>query len=214
MGADVTPCAESNGKLIIPNKSRVVQIGFNKTGTTSLGRFFKQNGYVVRSIGMVEKIKRNLQSGRHAFAGLPHFDLAQDLEDHGRGTYIYQHYEEIFHQYPGYYYILTTRSCEKWIASRLRHHGGRYVRRAMRHTGIFDLDKLCNYWREEFYDYHLRVTRFFCGRPNFYVHSLECINTESLARFLEKDFYFHNLEYPKIVTGGKQEADYSLDNPD
>lgn len=193
-------------------KKRVIQIGFNKTGTSSLGKFFAKNNYRVIGPKRALRVWSNLQASRPAFEGL-NFDLAQDLEDHASGIYISNYFKQIYETYPDDYYILTTRSCEKWIQSRLRHHGGRYVRRAMKHTGIVDLDHLCDHWRAEFYHFHLDVTRFFQGKANFYVHSLEVINVPALVQFLSKDFEFDDLDYPRVITGGNAKPNYlvSLD---
>ena len=187
---------------------RVVQIGFNKTGTSSLGKFFAQNGYEIIGSRKADQVWSNLQASKPAFDGL-NFDLAQDLENHSKTIYIINYFKNIYEAYPDYLYILTTRSCEKWIKSRLRHHGGRYVRRAMKHTGIDDLDQLCNHWRAEFYQYHLEVTHFFEHKRNFYVHSLETIDVPSLVMFLGNDFEFTNLIYPQVFTGGYAKPDYS-----
>ena len=193
-------------------KKRVIQIGFNKTGTSSLGKFFAKNNYRVIGPKRALRVWSNLQASRPAFEGL-NFDLAQDLEDHASGIYISNYFKQIYETYPDDYYILTTRSCEKWIQSRLRHHGGRYVRRAMKHTGIVDLDHLCDHWRTEFYHFHLDVTRFFQGKANFYVHSLEVINVPALVQFLSNDFEFDDLDYPRVITGGNAKPNYlvSLD---
>lgn len=190
-------------------KRRVIQIGFNKTGTSSLGKFFAQNGYNVIGSGKTNQIWANLQESKPAFEGL-FFDLAQDLENHAKAIYISRYFKDIYKSYPNDIYILTTRSCEKWIQSRLRHHGGLYVRRAMQHTCIHDVEELCNYWRAEFYQYHLDVTQFFENKSNFYIHSLETIDVNCLVKFLENDFKFTNLEYPRVITGGNTKPSYLL----
>jgi hypothetical protein len=190
-------------------KNRVIQIGFNKTGTSSLGKFFTQNKYSVIGSRRTDEIWANLQASKPAFTGIE-FDLAQDLENHAEGIYISRYFKDLYESYPNYLFILTTRSCEKWIQSRLLHHGGRYVRRAMEHTCIHDLDQLCNHWRAEFYQYHLDVTRFFENKTNFYIHSLETIDVKGLVEFLGNDFKFENLNYPRVITGGSAKPKYSL----
>ena len=190
-------------------KKRVIQIGFNKTGTSSLGKFFVKNKYRIIGSKSASHVWSNIQASRPAFEGLD-FDLAQDLENHASGIYISNYFKQLHEAYPDDYYILTTRSCEKWIQSRLRHHGGQYVRRAMKHTGIEDLERLCDHWRAEFYQFHLDVTRFFEGKANFYVHSLEAMNVPALVQFLSKDFEFADLDYPRVITGGNAKPNYSV----
>ena len=99
------------------------------------------------------KIISNIRQDQPPFQDLD-FDLAQDLEDHKNNLYIQDYYKEIHQSHPETKFILTTRSCEKWIESRLNHNAGRYARRAMRNHGITDLNELIHRWREEFYQYH------------------------------------------------------------
>jgi hypothetical protein len=179
---------------------RVVQIGFNKTGTSSLGRFFKQNGYSVASVSQACQIMENINACVPAFQGLE-FNLYQDLENHRKGVYVYNYFKEIYSQYPSEYYILTTRSCESWIRSRLLHQNGNYARIAMNRLRVSNLDDLCSTWRNEFYVYHSKVLSFFEGKRNFYIHALEEINVGKLMSFLCKDYIFVNTKYPRVVTG-------------
>ena len=73
---------------------RVIQIGFNKTGTSSLGKFFAKNGYKTIGSRKADQIWANLQASRPAFDGL-HFDLAQDFENHAKGIYISHYFKDI-----------------------------------------------------------------------------------------------------------------------
>lgn len=191
-------------------KPKVIQIGFNRTGTSSLAQFFKLNGYkVIGHARCAKAILRNLENNQTPFSNLD-FDLAQDIEDHKNGIYIYNYYKQIHKAHPSTKFILTTRSCEKWIESRLSHNCGRYVRRALRNHKITDVEQLCNIWREDFYSYHLEVTRYFRGNPNLYIHSLEAINTEKLIQFLNEDYSFLMQDYPKIQRRKKGVPSYDL----
>ena len=177
------------------SQPKVFQIGFNKTGTTSLARFFKNNGYNVAGGEIAIKAYKNIQKQRDPFFKVD-FDLAQDIENHKLGIYIYEYFELIHNYYPDGKFILTTRSCEKWINSRLSHSGGRYVRRALRRLGLCDVDKLCDYWRRDYYHYHAKVIDYFSGCSNFYIHSLECIDVDQLVDFLGPKFNFEQRIYP------------------
>ena len=46
------------------------------------------------------------------------------------------------------------------------------------------LEELRDEWRNEFYDYHLRVNSFFQEKSNFFSLSLENINFKALKIFL------------------------------
>ena len=74
---------------------RVIQIGFNKIGASSLGRFFAKNNYRVIEPKRALRVWSNLQASRPAFEGLS-FDLAWDLEDHVSGVHISNCFKRIY----------------------------------------------------------------------------------------------------------------------
>ncbi len=90
---------------------------------------------------MAKTVDDNLKNGKKAFDGLT-FDLSQDLENHSSGIYIWKEYKLLHNQYPNEKFILTTRSCEKWVNSRLKHRGGRYARIFMRRHNLKGLEAL------------------------------------------------------------------------
>ncbi len=188
----------------------IIQLGFNKTGTSSLARYFKDSGYkVIGNASVASQIHSNIQEKNLPFMGLE-FDLAQDLEDHKHGIYSYNYYREFHEAYPHAKFILTTRSCEKWIASRLKHNGGRYVRRAMRNYSIDNLKQLVDIWRKDFYIYHYNVTSYFEGKDCFFVHPLEALNIPNLIDFLGPGYTFKSTAYPTVLTG-RSKAPISYD---
>ena len=81
----------------------------------------------------------------------------------------------------------------------------------MRNHGITELNELIHRWREEFYQYHLDVTRYFKDSKNFYVLPLEKIDTQELITFLGGDFNFSKTNYPKVqIKKIKGEPQYDL----
>lgn len=195
------------------SKPHVIQLGFNKTGTSSLGKLFRSNNYCVGSVKLANQIKQNIDRKIAPYSNLEHVDLFQDVENHKKGIYIYEHFEVIFENYPEAYYILTTRSCESWIKSRMLHKRGNYARIALEHKGISDLSELRDIWRKEFYAYHLKVSAFFSNRKNFFTLSLENINYNALQNFLKRDYTFKQRAYPRVLTG-KADPPRSFNLPD
>jgi|694.fasta_scaffold112905_6 hypothetical protein len=196
------------------SRPKVIQIGFNKTGTTSLARFFKKNGYAVVGGEVAIRVQKNIDKQRKPFKGID-FDLAQDLENHRLGIYVYEQFELIHRHYPDAKFVLTTRSCEKWIKSRLSHNGGRYVRRALRRLELCDIKTLCDYWRHDFYTYHSKVINHFSGSGNLYIHALECLDISGLVDFLGPSFTFHDCSYPHSnQKRNKVPVSYSLEIED
>ena len=183
------------------SRPHVIQLGFNKTGTSSLGRLFKSNNYTVGSVRLAKLIKKNIDQKIAPYSGMESIDLFQDVENHKKCIYIYEYFETIFENYPESYYILTTRSCESWIKSRMLHKQGNYARIALEHKGISSLSELRDIWRSEFYEYHLKVNTFFNKRKNFFTLSLENINYKALQDFLKRDYTFKQSTYPKVLTG-------------
>ncbi len=170
------------------SRPKVVQIGFNKTGTSSLGRFFKQNGYKVGGgVGPAQKILENINASKPPLLDI-NIDVLQDLEDHKNGLYAAKYYKEIFASHPESYFILTTRCCEGWINSRLRHNKGIYVERALKNHGIDDVELLKYKWREEFHRYHYEVIDYFYLRGRFFIHSLDSMNVERLVDFVSDHY--------------------------
>ena len=183
------------------SKPHVIQIGFNKTGTSSLGKLFKKNNYTVGSVKFAKIIQLNIINKVPPYKGLEHIDLFQDVENHKKGIYIYENFECLYNNYPESYFILTTRSCESWIKSRMRHKRGNYARIALKNKNLNSLEELRDAWRNEFYDYHLRVNSFFQNKSNFFTLSLENINFKALKDFLKEDYVFSQNSYPKVLTG-------------
>lgn len=191
-------------------KPKILQIGFNKTGTSSLATFFKVNGYKVIGPAMAKLVDENLRNGRCAFEGIT-FDLSQDLENHASGIYIWKKYKLLYDQYPDEKFILTTRSCEKWVNSRLRHRGGRYARIFMRQNNIEKLEELIYQWKKEFYCYHGEVLNFFEGKSNFYINDLDNINIGALIEFIGPAYKFECKEYPmKNSNNSKKPPNFNL----
>ena len=176
---------------------KVIQIGFNKTGTSSLGAFFKRNGYRIIGSWKAKHIHDNLNNGKKAFKDLS-FDLAQDLEDHSLGIYIWKEYMKIYDQYPDAKYILTTRSCEKWVNSRLNHRNGRYARIDMRQKNIKKVEDLIYSWKKEFYSFHGEVLNFFEKKSNFYINDLDNINSSSLIEYIGEGYTFKKKKFPRV----------------
>lgn len=170
-------------------RPKVLQIGFNKTGTTSLTKFFKKNGYTTAGPGKTAiRMVNNIKQGIDPFDGMEDIDLFQDQEYIPHKVFAWRFYKEIYHLRPDTYFILTTRACESWIQSRLRHAGGNYARISMKHAGVKSIEEMIHLWRLDYYSYHRDVIDFFQSKERFYIHSLETISVPDLATFLKDDY--------------------------
>ena len=54
------------------------------------------------------------------------------------------------------------------------------------------------------------VARFFQGKANFYIHSLEATNVPALVQLLSNDFEYDDLGYPRVIAGGNAKPNYSV----
>ena len=95
---------------------KIFCIGFQKTGTSSMGRALEALGYrVCGAVGL----KENDLEGRIrdiAFSRVPEFDGFQD----NPWPILYRELDE---RYPGSRFILTRRNPDAWIGSVVRHFG-------------------------------------------------------------------------------------------
>ena len=103
------------GELVFAPK--VFNIGFHKTGTSSMGRALQKLGYrVCGAVGLDEEGLNDERVERIAQAYLPDFDAFQD----NPWAVLYPRLDGWC---PGSKFILTVRSVESWIASATRNFG-------------------------------------------------------------------------------------------
>ena len=129
-------------------RPRIFQIGFNRCGTTTIHRFFEDNG--LRSIQWARgSIAAGIEAARIEGKPLLHYvdgyqiycDMEFMREDHAgkyisrrpftklyanlgetridKPIYAFEYFRELDQQYPGSRFILNTRDIEKWIRSRM-----------------------------------------------------------------------------------------------
>ena len=133
--------------------AKIFCIGFNKTGTTSMHRLFMDLG---------------LKSCHDHYSDLPpshplffRHQCFSDGELHD--------FELLDRAFPGSKFIVTTRSLEDWLISRVRHVE---FRRSIRATGWMrkeyeaDPNSAVKKWIERRLEYHQRVKGYFANRPN------------------------------------------------
>lgn len=104
------------------NQSKIFVIGFQKTGTTSMGKALELLGYSV--CGTIANSESSLETIRKkADSKLPLFDAFQD----NPWCLLYK---ELDLRFPNSKFILTVRPTDKWIQSMVNHFG--YTKSPMR----------------------------------------------------------------------------------
>lgn len=127
-------------------KHKIFCISFQRTGTTSVGQFFKDHGFEVagyhktrsttwstlRFLGKYEDIFKSKDFKKHqVFEDNPWFE-----EDF---------YKILFHKFPRAKFILFTRDSDKWFDSMVNHSNGKTLGNTFRHSRIYSR-------LEEFFD--------------------------------------------------------------
>ena len=196
---------------------RVFQIGFNKCATTSLHKFFRENGYRaiswsgcdrgerddVRAESIAVKALKNQQEGKLLFDGMD-YQVFSDMEwvTEDEAIYLYEKFELIDQQYPGSKFILNTRSVEDWITSRCNHRDpwdGWYLRVQMKYYGK-TADQVKELWREHFYK-HIHLVKAYFKDPSkqsqLLHFELKKTTAKDIVDFLP-EWKFEHAELPHI----------------
>ena len=143
--------------------ARFFQIGFKHCGTTALWAFFNRSGIacVHHDKGrLARRMRANLAAGRAPLDGydtryraFTNMDF-QTRDDHFDG---FMHFEALDDAYGGRF-ILNTRPVEHWLASIMRHAGGRALRTAhAARFGTGDPEEAAALWRAAWEAHHRRV---------------------------------------------------------
>ena len=175
---------------------KVFIIGFNKTGTSSLHRFFSHNGYKSahwKKGDLAITIRKNISQFRNPLSNYPRHHVYSDMEcvDHPEYPLIeaYKDFPSLFKWYPNAYFILNTRNVDNWLESRAKHGNGIYLDWYKYHYGIQSKDEIIRLWRMDYYHHHYRVLDFFNNKPNsLLVFDIDNHSPEKISSFLDEDF--------------------------
>ena len=165
---------------------KIFQIGFNKCGTTSLHKFFLDNG--LKSIhwdsgNLAKKIHRNSKSNLPLLTGYKDYDCFTDMESQMDNIFIYLTlFKELDKQYPGSKFILNVRNREEWIESRIKHRD--YLKVYQKITRL-DKEGVIKLWENQ-WDKHIKdVTEYFGEREDLLVFDIEN-EVDKLLQFMSK----------------------------
>jgi FkbM family methyltransferase len=186
-------------------KRKIFQIGFNKTGTTSLHSFFESNG--IKSVHwderrLAQKIDANHNNKMSLISGYEEFDSFSDIEIVAQGDirYVAQDlFKELHKEFPDAVFILNTRNVEHWIQSRLSHVNKiNYPEVCMEHYKL-TRDELINKWNDDYTNHINDVTAYFKKQyaPAFIHYKIDEDTPHKLADFLiSKGFDIKNKLVP------------------
>ncbi|MFC1649231.1 sulfotransferase [Patescibacteria group bacterium] len=142
-------------------KSRIFNIGFGKSGSSSLDVAMRILGYKCahwkhKDERLLDIITRNQQNSKDLLAGLEEYDYLADFDGH-------KYYKLIDKTYPGSKYILTLRNLDTWLVSMEKH-----VLRNQNNPDykydflIIQKEKWAKFWKS----YQRELVEYFKARPN------------------------------------------------
>lgn len=136
------------GKIFNSNKPKIFCISFQRTGTTSIGGFFKNYQYKVADYFTSKHNNWSLNwfSGNfEAIFESEDFQKCQVFEDN---PWWYQDfYKYLFHKFPRAKFILFKRNPDQWFDSMLSHSKGMSLGNTHRHAHIYQRE---NEFEEQF----------------------------------------------------------------
>lgn len=204
------------------NVCKVFQIGFNKSGTNSLYKFFKDNGLtayhfedgkLADAIYENHKLKQPLLSG-NKYGDFSKGNFYSDMEEVDRPDPIYiaqSLFKELDEQYPGSKFILNTRDKSKWLKSRSKHVCYNMVTYSevndCTYLNLFTKIYKCNEndvlerWSREWDEHHAAVKEYFKDRPHdLLVFNIENDNPQKLVDFLADSYDLNAQHYKHYKT--------------
>ncbi len=129
---------KSTGRATARRNDKVFCISFQRTGTTSVGKFLKDAGYTVADWS----VSNRNGWGRKWVNG--QFDAIFDSDDFKRHQgfedgpwFCPEFYRVLYHRFPRSKFILLERDAEAWFASMLSHSGGRSLGVTAVHAKIY-----------------------------------------------------------------------------
>lgn len=196
--------------------NKIFQIGFNKTGTFSIHSLF--NNYAKLSSihwdngNLAKTIHNNIQTGKK----LPlddynnytvYTDMECFIEENNKLFHIMvakEYFDILDVNYPNSLFIFNTRPIDKWIKSRLNHKffynnkETKYVDTMKKVTGLSSLQKIKNFWIEEYNNHLFSVTEYFSREPQkLLIYDIENDKLDKLSSFLQpRNIYLKTDTFP------------------
>ena len=155
----------------------VFLIGFNKSGTTSLHRFFVENGFpsIHWDRGrLARRMVENCALDRPVLEGYDRkYRVFSDMIVQSRGMRFEGNslFRSLDRDYPGSFFIYNTRDMEAWLRSRagfcIKRYDCSMLDLEMRQRGIADPNAVLDGWRTERERFESEIRLHFSGRSHF-----------------------------------------------
>lgn len=193
-------------------KQKIFIVGFNKSGTTTLHQYFKNNG--LRSIHwdggrIAVAIQANCIASRPVMTGYDRaFTVFSDMVFLNEKILIEGNaqFRNMDADYPGSYFIYNTRNIDDWIASRLVHNGGRFFESSKAAFQTTDKDKVVKIWKDTRLNFEADIRQYFQSSPRFLELDINAPDPQKIVNgFLKRDldetrWRWQNKTKPKLAT--------------
>lgn len=117
---------------------KIFCISYQRTGTTSVGRFFRDHGMKVATYQVNRKnswTESWFQGDFEAIFCSGDFALHNAFEDDP--WWCLEFYKVIFHRFPDARFVHLTRDADKWFESMIRHSNGRTLGNTYLHSRLY-----------------------------------------------------------------------------
>lgn len=182
--------------------AKVFNIGFHKTGTTSLTAFVRRYGYrVLHSVAYsMESLGLGAQDDDEEEGGSP-ADVSAMIAHERLDALVRQYdyfsdnpwpllYERLDRLYPGSRFILTRRDADDWVRSLVRHCGDQSTRMRKLIYGYGNPRNHARVYERIYVAHNENVLSYFDGRDDFLLLDLEednAVIAERVCDFLGLD---------------------------
>lgn len=130
--------------VLLGRKQKIFVLSFQRSGTKSTGKFFREHGYIVSSWGTAKKLDWPLLWLRGSFEAIfssLDFKAAQVYED---SPWFYPgFYKVLFEKFPNAKFVFLERNSDKWFDSMMSHSNQRTLGNTHIHAMIYErMDEL------------------------------------------------------------------------
>lgn len=199
------------------NKDKIFVIGFNKSGTSSIAKFFAQCNIptIHHDSGKIaETMRSNMRTGEKLLTGYPDYTVYADIENVIHATeqdkepfFGYEHFDKLYKQYPESKFILNYRDINDWLLSRCRHglneafFSGQRKSYLNQFVKYYDTDvySIIQMWQEHYHT-HIKNVRTFFSKPGRESRLLELdmdVSNDKLTNHLHE--FFTDMDLPNQV---------------
>jgi len=181
--------------------NKIFIIGFNKTATRSLNKFFKENGLSTVHWdyeNLVNTFEKNIKENKKLLTGkYENIKVFSDMTKTSENKDAKDYYKILDQQYHNSKFILNIRNVEDWIKSRKNQYN--LLNRHKIYFGCDNDEIIFQKWRDMFYAHYNDVLDYFKDRPNdLLIFDIDNDKIDKIINFFKDDYNLKAEFYIKI----------------